>query len=166
MRRAHTPDWRRMRRKDDPSNDLGSSSSHQSCPDCIIATRGNDFREGQLPNATRFGDLRRSTLSWCRRTRISASNAARGRNSPIKAYQINLQRSLIGREYQPIRGLGQPFWVCGRDIIHERHRFGSSHISLIEPLDAKTGILDKFVDRAVQGTATGQMLPGWGETIL
>jgi hypothetical protein len=37
---------------------------------------------------------------------------------------------------------------------------------LIEPLDAKTGILDKFVDRAVQVTATGQMLPGWGETIL
>jgi hypothetical protein len=29
---------------------------------------------------------------------------------------------------------------------------------LIEPLDAKTGILDKFVDRAVQVTATGQML--------
>jgi hypothetical protein len=68
-----------------------------------------------LPNAKRLGDLRRRTLSWCRSTRISASNAARGRNSPIKAYQINLQRSLIGREYQPIRGLGQPFWVCGRD---------------------------------------------------
>jgi hypothetical protein len=26
-----------------------------------------------LLNATRFGDLRRSTLSWCRRERISAS---------------------------------------------------------------------------------------------
>ncbi len=63
----------------------------------------------------RFGDLRRSTLSWCRRTRISASNAVRDRNSPIKAHQINLQRSLIGSEYQPIRGRGQPFWVCGRD---------------------------------------------------
>ena len=73
------------------------------------------YRRSPLPNAIRFGDLRRSTFSWCRRTRTSASNAARGRNSPIKAYQINLQRSLIGREYQPIRGLGQPFWVCGRD---------------------------------------------------
>ena len=40
---------------------------------------------------------------------ISASNAARGRNSPIKAHQINLQRSLIGSEYRPIRGRGQPF---------------------------------------------------------
>jgi hypothetical protein len=57
-----------------------------------------------LLKANRFGDLRRSTLSWCRRTRISASKAARGRNSPIKAHQINLQRSLIGSEYQPIRG--------------------------------------------------------------
>ena len=45
----------------------------------------------------------------------SASNAVRDRNSPIKAHQINLQRSLIGSEYQPIRGRGQPFWVCGRD---------------------------------------------------
>jgi hypothetical protein len=61
-----------------------------------------------LPSANSFGDLRRSTLSWCRRTRISASNVARDRNSPIKAYQINLQRSLIGSEYQPIRGRGQP----------------------------------------------------------
>jgi hypothetical protein len=66
-----------------------------------------------LPNANRFGDLRRSTLSWCRRTRISASNSARDRNTPIKAHQINLQRSLIGSEYRPIRG--QPYWVCGRD---------------------------------------------------
>src|SRR5262249_16804733 len=54
-------------------------------------------------------------LSWCRRTRISASNAARDRNNPIKVHQINLQRSLIGSEYLPIRGRGQPFWVCGRD---------------------------------------------------
>jgi hypothetical protein len=35
--------------------------------------------------------------------------------SRVKAHQINLQRSLIGSEYQPIRGSGQPFWVCGRD---------------------------------------------------
>jgi hypothetical protein len=72
-------------------------------------------QRSMLPNVNRFGDLRRSTLSWCRRTRISASNLARDRNSPIKTHQINLQRSLIGSEYQPIRGRGQPFWVCGRD---------------------------------------------------
>jgi hypothetical protein len=39
-------------------------------------------------------------------SRISATNAARDWNSPIKAHQINLQRSLIGSEYQPIRSRG------------------------------------------------------------
>ena len=29
--------------------------------------------------------------------------------------QINLQRSLIGSEYQPIRCRSQRVWVCGRD---------------------------------------------------
>src|SRR6516165_5884605 len=33
-----------------------------------------------LPRTTRFGDLRRRMLSWWRRTRISACNAARNRN--------------------------------------------------------------------------------------
>jgi hypothetical protein len=37
-----------MLRYDDLSNDLGPLWSHQSCPDCIIATRGYDFREGQV----------------------------------------------------------------------------------------------------------------------
>jgi hypothetical protein len=37
-----------MLRYDDLSNDLGPLWSHQSCPDCIIATRGYDFREGHL----------------------------------------------------------------------------------------------------------------------
>ena len=72
-------------------------------------------RRSTLLKANRVEDLRRKTLSWCRRTRISACNAARGQNSPIKAHQINLQRSLIGIEYQPIRSRGQPSWVCGRD---------------------------------------------------
>jgi hypothetical protein len=65
--------------------------------------------------ASRFGDLRRRILSWCRRTRISASNAARGRNSPIKAHQINLQRLLIDRTINRFAGVSQLFWVCGRD---------------------------------------------------
>ena len=40
-----------------------------------------DTRRSMLLKATRFGDLRRSTLSWCRRTRISASSRALDRNS-------------------------------------------------------------------------------------
>jgi hypothetical protein len=51
-------------------------------------------------------------------------------------------------------------------LIHERHRPGPLHISFIEPLDAECGILDQFLDRAVQVTAAGQVLPGWGEMIL
>jgi hypothetical protein len=38
----------RTHRYDGPSKDLGPSSLYQSCPDCIIATRGYDFREGQV----------------------------------------------------------------------------------------------------------------------
>ena len=47
-RRAHIWGWARMRRYDEPSNDLGPSSPHPSCPDCIIATRGYDSREEQV----------------------------------------------------------------------------------------------------------------------
>ena len=67
-----------------------------------------------LLKATRFGDLRRSTLSWCRRTRISACKAARDRNNPITAHQINLQRSPIAIDYCRFAGNRQPYWVCGR----------------------------------------------------
>ena len=38
---------KRLESDDAPSNELGPSSPHKSCPDCIIATRGYDFREGQ-----------------------------------------------------------------------------------------------------------------------
>src|SRR5262245_22644059 len=48
MRRARTWGWRRTRRYDDSSNELGPSSSRQSYPAYIINTRGYDFREGQL----------------------------------------------------------------------------------------------------------------------
>jgi transposase len=44
----------------DLSNDLGPSSSHQSCPDCIIATRGYDFRKGQRTGLEGHVDIGRS----------------------------------------------------------------------------------------------------------
>jgi hypothetical protein len=62
-----------------------------------IAPSGSTQEKHQA--VSRCGDLRRSMLSWGRRTRISACNAVRDRNSPIKAHHINLQRSLIGSEY-------------------------------------------------------------------
>src|SRR5256885_11520706 len=51
MRLARTWGWGRTRRYDGPSNDLGPSLPYQSCQDCIIATRGYDFREGQVYGA-------------------------------------------------------------------------------------------------------------------
>src|SRR6266508_4219172 len=47
MKRARISDWVRTRRYDEPSKDLVRSSLRQSCPDCIIATHGYSFREGQ-----------------------------------------------------------------------------------------------------------------------
>ena len=47
--------------------------------------------------ASRFGAFRRSTLSWWRSIRISASSEARDRKSPMTAHQINLNMSPMSR---------------------------------------------------------------------
>jgi transposase len=47
--------------------------------------------------ASRFGDFLRSTLSWWRSVRISASSEILDRNSPITAHQISLNISPMGR---------------------------------------------------------------------
>jgi hypothetical protein len=44
-----------------------------------------------LPSVTRPGDLRRNTLSWCRRIKISACSATRDWNRSTTAHQIKLQ---------------------------------------------------------------------------
>jgi hypothetical protein len=56
-----------------------------------IAVQSNT-RRSTLLRTTRFGDRRRKTLSWRRRTRISACNAAREGITRL-AHQINPQRS-------------------------------------------------------------------------
>ena len=76
----------------DPSKMLGASAH-------IPANTSRSM----LEKTKRPGDLRRSTFSWCRSTRISASRAARERKSPTNAHQMSLQRSIIAREHQPIR---------------------------------------------------------------
>src|SRR6266480_4888221 len=53
MKHARISDWVRTRRYDEPSKDLVRSSLRQSCPDCIIATHGYSFREGQVNKVTR-----------------------------------------------------------------------------------------------------------------
>ena len=57
-----------------------------------------DAGEGQTARG-----LGRSTFSWWRSTRSSASSAARDRNSRAKAHRVCLQRSIIARKHQPIR---------------------------------------------------------------
>src|SRR5260370_14824104 len=65
MRRAHTWGWRRTRHYDEPPNDLRLSSSHQSCPDCIIATPGYDFREGQALDSGAIDSMTIVKLARC-----------------------------------------------------------------------------------------------------
>jgi hypothetical protein len=61
-------------------------------------------KRSMLLKAIRFDALRRSTLSWCRRTRISASNRALDRNSMVSAHASNLRKLVVGTEHRPIRG--------------------------------------------------------------
>jgi hypothetical protein len=49
MRRARILDWPKTPRYLGRFNDPELSSQRQFCPDCIIATPGYDFREGQEP---------------------------------------------------------------------------------------------------------------------
>src|SRR2546430_12547033 len=88
-RRARTWGWPRTRRYDDPSNDLGPSSSHRSCPDCIIATRGYDFREGQVPEIE--GELRRVASA------TTASPQLRVRRRPLTPVPALSDSSFIAR---------------------------------------------------------------------
>jgi hypothetical protein len=54
-------------------------------------------KRSNVLKVARFGDFRRSTLSWWRSVRISASSEALDRNSPITAHQISLSMSPMGQ---------------------------------------------------------------------
>jgi hypothetical protein len=56
-----------------------------------------------------FGELRCSTLIYCRRTRISASSRALERNKPLSARHSSMRTSTIGHEHHPIRRAGEPY---------------------------------------------------------
>ena len=77
-----------------------------ACASCSCMTRV----ELPIDRAVNFAiGCRRNGIS------ISASNAARDRNSPINPHQINRQRSLIDRTIDRFADVSQLFWVCGRD---------------------------------------------------
>src|ERR1700737_1670516 len=77
-----------------------------------------------------FGEFRRSTLIWCRRSRVSAANEARDRNNPTNAVQIRLQASLIrAKDCVILPQLSAPLGL----------RQGQARIGLIPPSQQKTG---------------------------
>jgi hypothetical protein len=91
-----------------------------------------------LPRVGRFGDLRRRILNWWRSAKISVSSEARDRNSPTNANQINLQRPIIGRTITRFAGLGQPFWVCGKnnsDLLYNKIRGHSRRYTSESPAE-------------------------------
>ena len=57
----------------------------------------------EIAKASRFGDFLRSTLSWYRSVKISASSETLDRNSPMTAHQISLSISPIGASIAHLR---------------------------------------------------------------
>jgi hypothetical protein len=54
-------------------------------------------------------------LIWCALIGLFRSWAALEAEILVLRHQLNLLRRKSPNEYQPIRGRGQPFWVCGKD---------------------------------------------------
>jgi hypothetical protein len=81
-----------MRRYDDPYNDLGPSSPHQSCPDCIIAMRGYDFREGQpachQPATAMLSIPRSSTAAARYHDQAAIRRAGEGRDAAFDLVRV------------------------------------------------------------------------------
>ncbi len=76
----------------------------------------------------RFGTLRRSTVSWCRRTRFSPSSRARDLNrDPAECHTI-VRNSIIGRNSTRSAAVGHAGWS-----------FRQAHPEGLEPQPAQGG---------------------------
>src|SRR5450631_2292638 len=73
------------------------------------------IRRSKLLNTSLFGDFLRSTLSWWRRVKISASSEDFDRNNPMTAHQISLRMSPIGASIARFAALRQLDRVYGSD---------------------------------------------------
>src|SRR5436190_23586758 len=71
----------------------------------------------KVPKTNLLGELRRSTLICCRRTRFSASSRARERNKPMSADHNRMKNSTMGHEHHPIRLIRQPYRVFDKDTL-------------------------------------------------
>ena len=82
------------------------------------AIQPNEHQSVESPKTNLFGDLRRSTLICCRRTRISASSRTLERNKLVSAVHSSMRTSTIGHEHHPIRPASQPDRVSDKDKCH------------------------------------------------
>ena len=73
------------------------------------------MRRSKLLKASRFGDFLRSTMSWWRSARISASREARDLKSPMTTHQIRLSISLMSRSIARFAALRQWDKVYDKD---------------------------------------------------
>jgi hypothetical protein len=84
----------------------------------ILGTRRyspTNTNRSTLLKTTRFGHLRRSTLTCCRRTRISASSRALERNKQASTDHSSVRTLTIGYEHHPIRAARQSYRVFDKD---------------------------------------------------
>jgi hypothetical protein len=78
-----------------PANDGIRPNDGERCAGLRKQLADPTQNQSTARNGTRLGLPRRSTMICCRNTRISASNAARGRNKSTTIPKIILQRSNI-----------------------------------------------------------------------
>src|SRR5258708_19861626 len=130
MKRARTWGLAKTPRYDGTSSDLGPSSPHQSCPDCIIATRGYDFREGQ----------ERCCTSKCSASPLSPSMSRPNLLAPRSPRSSCWERCTLVRRSRPRSPTGCGDGRCGMDRDDISNRDGCSYGRSIdaeekEPLD-------------------------------
>jgi hypothetical protein len=107
MKHARISDWVRTRRYDEPSKDLVRSSLRQSCPDCIIATHGYSFREGQewITELSRDGNW--IVISGDRRISRNRAEYQAFRNSRLVGFFLSkgLYKSKVTKQMERILAL-------------------------------------------------------------
>src|SRR6266446_4027943 len=142
IRRARTWHCGRMRRYGEPSKDQERLLPHQFCSDCIIATRGYDFREGEAA-------IRRILMPLVRVTMIKGKSP-----DYIKKMSDSIYKALV-EAYQMAEN--ELFQIIEQlepsDLIYDRHfgikgsRSGDFVIINIESDARRRGEKEAFLAR-------------------
>src|SRR6266545_2151008 len=100
MKHARISDWVRTRRYDEPSKDLVRSSLRQSCPDCIIATHGYSFREGQVSVVAKRHEISEQAIyTWRKRFGGFQANEVR-RLKQLETENARLKKLVAERDLE------------------------------------------------------------------